>query len=829
MGNPGGNNNPFANPDQAPVFVLDHFILDQITGNPGAIPRDYAIVAIEQFDPASGLYNNQIILEPVTQNGTMGASSFQLTFDSSDSILLDPAIHNDPALLVSQFQLQQPLGFLDLFNYIAPDPNLGNPGGNNNPFANPDQAPVFVLDHFMLDQITGNPGAIPRDYAIVAIEQFDPASGLYNNQIILEPVTQNGTMGASSFQLTFDSSDSILLDPAIHNDPALLVSQFQLQQPLGFLDLFNYIAPDPNLGNPGGNNNPFANPDQAPVFVLDHFMLDQITGNPGAIPRDYAIVAIEQFDPASGLYNNQIILEPVTQNGTMGASSFQLTFDSSDSILLDPAIHNDPALLVSQFQLQQPLGFLDLFNYIAPDPNLGNPGGNNNPFANPDQAPVFVLDHFILDQITGNPGAIPRDYAIVAIEQFDPASGLYNNQIILEPVTQNGTMGASSFQLTFDSSDSILLDPAIHNDPALLVSQFQLQQPLGFLDLFNYIAPDPNLGNPGGNNNPFANPDQAPVFVLDHFMLDQITGNPGAIPRDYAIVAIEQFDPASGLYNNQIILEPVTQNGTMGASSFQLTFDSSDSILLDPAIHNDPALLVSQFQLQQPLGFLDLFNYIAPDPNLGEEQINPPIVRTLEQHDHIYSGIVNLSAELLSDGNKPILERGFLISESLRFDFHERIPSFYHDPVNPIFEAQPHHLIPGKTYYFKAYATNEAGESFGSIKKIKIPNLYDYNNPWEAIPPMDGGWRESFWFGAYLLMENDWMYHSELGWIYTQPDSFGGHWVWKESYGWLWTQEGTWPFLYSHESGSWLYFIKSFDGSPIFFNYENHGYDHVRF
>ena len=336
----------------------------------------------------------------------MDASSFQLTFDSSDSILLDPAIHNDPALLVSQFQLQQPLGFLDLFNYIAPDPNLGNPGGNNNPFANPDQAPVFVLDHFMLDQITGNPGAIPRDYAIVAIEQFDPASGLYNNQIILEPVTQNGTMDASSFQLTFDSSDSILLDPAIHNDPALLVSQFQLQQPLGFLDLFNYIAPDPNLGNPGGNNNPFANPDQAPVFVLDHFMLDQITGNPGAIPRDYAIVAIEQFDPASGLYNNQIILEPVTQNGTMGASSFQLTFDSSDSILLDPAIHNDPALLVSQFQLQQPLGFLDLFNYIAPDPNLGNPGGNNNPFANPDQAPVFVLDHFMLDQITGNP-AVP--------------------------------------------------------------------------------------------------------------------------------------------------------------------------------------------------------------------------------------------------------------------------------------------------------------------------------------------------------------------------------------------------------------------------------------
>ena len=68
---------------------------------------------------------------------------------------------------------------------------------------------------------------------------------------------------------------------------------------------------------------------------------------------------------------------------------------------------------------------------------------------------------------------------------------------------------------------------------------------------------------------------------------------------------------------------------------------------------------------------------------------------------------------------------------------------------------------------------------------------------WEMIPPVEGGWRESHWFGAFLLMDNDWMYHAELGWIYTQSDHFGGHWIWLESHGWLWTQEHTWPYLYS--------------------------------
>ena len=210
-----------------------------------------------------------------------------------------------------------------------------------------------------------------------------------------------------------------------------------------------------------------------------------------------------------------------------------------------------------------------------------------------------------------------------------------------------------------------------------------------------------------------------------------------------------------------------------------------------------------------------------------DQEVLPPIVRTLENHHDMFFGEVFLSGELLSDGNSDFVERGFLISENLRFDFPERQAFFDTFTNSNLFEVRLHHLEPGKSYYYRAYAMNEAGETLGNIKKVTIPDHYSMGDSWEMIPPVEGGWRESHWFGAFLLMDNDWMYHAELGWIYTQSDHFGGHWIWLESHGWLWTQEHTWPYLYSHATASWLYYIKSLDGLPIFFNYQQNHYEYL--
>jgi hypothetical protein len=256
-------------------------------------------------------------------------------------------------------------------------------------------------------------------------------------------------------------------------------------------------------------------------------------------------------------------------------------------------------------------------------------------------------------------------------------------------------------------------------------------------------------------------------------------------------------------YNEQPVSTPIS-------SAFFPTFHDLDFYLAQQSLH--------------PIGFVENL----PDPGTGQGlEINAPIVVTHKHLDHMGSDMIILSGEIMNNGNAPIYEKGFLISDNIHFDFHDRAPSFYDDPASTTFEVQPYNLIPGNTYYYKAYAINEMGESFGSIKRVKIPSFHDFDSPWKANPELAGGWRESLWFGAYLIMDNDWMYHSELGWIYIQSDSFGGHWLWVESYGWLWTQQGTWPFLYSHDLGTWLYFIKSIDGKPVFFNYENSHYEYT--
>ena len=46
------------------------------------------------------------------------------------------------------------------------------------------------------------------------------------------------------------------------------------------------------------------------------------------------------------------------------------------------------------------------------------------------------------------------------------------------------------------------------------------------------------------------------------------------------------------------------------------------------------------------------------------------------------------------------------------------------------FTAQINNLIPGKTYYIRAFAQNSAGINYGSVKRIKIKENY--------IAPFDG-------------------------------------------------------------------------------------------
>ena len=80
-----------------------------------------------------------------------------------------------------------------------------------------------------------------------------------------------------------------------------------------------------------------------------------------------------------------------------------------------------------------------------------------------------------------------------------------------------------------------------------------------------------------------------------------------------------------------------------------------------------------------------------------------------------------------------------------------------------------------------------------------------------------GDWKES-WFGFFVVFENSWSYHQDLGWVFVESSQSAKElWFWNEKWGWLWTSSDHWNgiqregFLYSFKSGNWIYFRK---GSP---------------
>ena len=235
----------------------------------------------------------------------------------------------------------------------------------------------------------------------------------------------------------------------------------------------------------------------------------------------------------------------------------------------------------------------------------------------------------------------------------------------------------------------------------------------------------------------------------------------------------------------------------------------------------------------QPIGFIqvDDHNYTDPDHGGGDNNYTDPvhtpmfpIVRTLMVEESSEPGGFVFTAEILSEEPQSITEAGVLISESLLFDDSISLSTQNLSQDN-MFSIISFELLPDRTYYYVSYASNQDGESFGNIKRFRTPKEVHHDNPLLAPPIEEGGWRESHWFGAYLMMDNNWAYHADLGWIWHTTRRFIWHLVLGETYGWLWTNEEAWPFLYSHESSNWIYFLKNSNGSNIFFNYQSNDYE----
>ena len=80
------------------------------------------------------------------------------------------------------------------------------------------------------------------------------------------------------------------------------------------------------------------------------------------------------------------------------------------------------------------------------------------------------------------------------------------------------------------------------------------------------------------------------------------------------------------------------------------------------------------------------------------------------------------------------------------------------------------------------------------------------------------------WFGSFRPYENNWVFHAKMGWCNVHSDGTAGLWLWINNYGWLWSNQATWPFLWSHASGDWIYLLVREEQDPVFFDYSTGQY-----
>jgi len=69
-------------------------------------------------------------------------------------------------------------------------------------------------------------------------------------------------------------------------------------------------------------------------------------------------------------------------------------------------------------------------------------------------------------------------------------------------------------------------------------------------------------------------------------------------------------------------------------------------------------------------------------------------------------------------------------------------------------------------------------------------------------------WRFSENFGYYQLHSNNWIYHTDLGWLYVSNfnDLATATWVWHEDVGWFWTGDKYAPNVFVNDLTGWFAF-----------------------
>ena len=267
----------------------------------------------------------------------------------------------------------------------------------------------------------------------------------------------------------------------------------------------------------------------------------------------------------------------------------------------------------------------------------------------------------------------------------------------------------------------------------------------------------------------------------------------------------------TGIYAYQLIIDPnktapplnLDTNGTLTTTSiFNFESEGNYSIRVKTSDSNG-----ASFEKDFVIYVIDEFPpYVETgNANLGSD------------------GRYTLYGTVVDEGGiSGILERGFVISsEPITHLLDSGITKLVSTINNNNFSSSFTPTLAGKKHYFRAYAINAESDFLGTEETF-TPVAIPGPGYWSDAKASTAGanWWESSWFGSYYSPDdNQWIMHSELGWLFPSPSMDTGVWFWKDGLKWLWTDSKTFPFLHSIDQGSWLYFYGNVGEKRLFYAY----------
>ena len=115
---------------------------------------------------------------------------------------------------------------------------------------------------------------------------------------------------------------------------------------------------------------------------------------------------------------------------------------------------------------------------------------------------------------------------------------------------------------------------------------------------------------------------------------------------------------------------------------------------------------------------------------------------------------------------------------------------------------------------WKIFGTVSYGSSDSSYGDITVLTRLQNHLTWilphlPAIPTArmsnNSGWRESKWFGFFRSYFEEWHFHSQFGWFWSNSKEDQSVWLYVSHLGWLWTSVEAFPCIYSDHENTWFY------------------------